>query len=150
MLFTEAQKQQFVTQGYLAVPNFWTPREVAAMRAELDRLKSEGMLRNVATEGDGKTTSQIKANLQLCPMYPHSTFFRAMPFAPKVAEAVQSLIGNPILLHLDQVFLKACQARRGEPTGIKIMRIFKSPIRSTEPRFGRRFTMRPLPTEHCA
>jgi ectoine hydroxylase-related dioxygenase (phytanoyl-CoA dioxygenase family) len=29
-----------------------------------------------------------------------------MPFAPKVAEAVSQLIGDPVLLHLDQVFLK--------------------------------------------
>jgi phytanoyl-CoA hydroxylase len=64
------------------------------------------MLRNVATDGDGKTHSGTKANLQLCPMWPHSAFFRAMPFAPKVAEAVSQLIGEPVLLHLDQVFLK--------------------------------------------
>ena len=76
------------------------------MRLELDRLKSEGKLRNVATDGDGKTHSTTKANLQLCPMWPHSRLFRAMPFAPKVAEAVEQLIGGPVLLHLDQVFLK--------------------------------------------
>jgi hypothetical protein len=29
-----------------------------------------------------------------------------MPFAPKAAEAVGDLIGGPLLLHLDQVFLK--------------------------------------------
>lgn len=106
MRFSEAQIQQFREQGYLAVPDFWTVREVEAMRAELDRLKSAGKLRNVATDGDGKTTSTAKVNLQLCPMYPHSTFFRAMPFAPKVAEAVGQLIGEPVVLHLDQVFLK--------------------------------------------
>ncbi|MBZ0292406.1 MAG: phytanoyl-CoA dioxygenase family protein [Anaerolineae bacterium] len=106
MRFSEAQIRQFCEQGYLAVPQFWTEREVAAMRAELERLKQEGKLRNVATDGDGKTTSSAKINLQLCPMYPHSTFFRAMPFAPKVAEAVGQLVGEPVVLHLDQVFLK--------------------------------------------
>ncbi len=106
MRFTDEQKAQFKAQGYIAVPNFWTSEEVAAMRAELDRLKEAGLLKNVATEGDGKTHSQVKANLQLCPMAPHSAFFRAMPFAAKVAEAVSELIGDPVLLHLDQVFLK--------------------------------------------
>ena len=106
MPFTDEQTEQFREQGYLAVPEFWTGREVAAMRAELERLKEAGKLRNVATDGDGKTHSQTKANLQLCPMWPHSDFFRAMPFAPKVAEAVGRLIGDPVLLHLDQVFLK--------------------------------------------
>src|SRR5262249_21142577 len=41
-------------------------------------------------------------------------FFRAMPFAPQVAEAVGQLIGDPVVLHLDQVFLKP--ARHGSGT----------------------------------
>jgi phytanoyl-CoA hydroxylase len=114
VLFTDNQVQQFREHGYLAVPVFWSEREVAAMQAELERLKRDGKLRNVATDGDGKTTSTTKANLQLCPMAPHSDLFRAMPFAPKVAEAVGQLIGDPVLLHLDQVFLKP--ARHGMGT----------------------------------
>jgi ectoine hydroxylase-related dioxygenase (phytanoyl-CoA dioxygenase family) len=106
MIFTDAQVQQFREQGYVAVPDFWGVREVAAMQAELERLKQVGLLRNVATDGDGKTHSRVKENLQLCPMYNKSEFFRAMPFAPKVAESVRQLIGDPVLLHLDQVFLK--------------------------------------------
>ena len=103
---TPAQVAHFQTEGWLAIPNFWTADEVHAMQNELGRLQSEGLLRNVATDGDGKTASAAKANLQLCPMWPHSNFFRAMPWAPKVAEAVEQLIGGPVLLHLDQVFLK--------------------------------------------
>jgi phytanoyl-CoA hydroxylase len=113
MRFTPEQIEQFRTEGYLAVPEFWTAEEISAMRRELDRLKEAGLLRNVATDGDGKTHSQTKANLQLCPMAPHSTFFRAMPFAPKVVEAVAQLIGDPVLLHLDQVFLKPGQHGAG-------------------------------------
>lgn len=104
--FTPQQIEQFRTEGWLAIPDFWSTDEIAAMRAELDRLKAEGALRNVATDGDGTTHSQTRANLQLCPIYPHSNFFRAMPWAPKVGEAVEQLIGGPVLLHLDQVFLK--------------------------------------------
>lgn len=114
MTFTPAQIAQFQTEGYLAVPHFWTPEEVAAMQGELERLKADGKLRNVATEGDGKTHSQTQANLQLCPMSPHSDLFRALPFAPKVIEAVRQLIGDPVVLHLDQVFLKP--ARHGAGT----------------------------------
>ena len=106
MHFTEAQIEHFQSEGWLAVPEFWTEPEVTAMRFELERLKANGKLRNVATDGDGKTHSITKANLQLCPMWPHSALFQAMPFAPKVAEAVEQLIGGPVLLHLDQVFLK--------------------------------------------
>ncbi len=76
------------------------------MRVELQRLQEAGLLQNVSTEGDGMTQSGTSANLQLCPMYPHCRFFRAMPFAEKVARAVGQLIGDPVILHLDQVFLK--------------------------------------------
>ncbi len=114
MRFTDEQIQQFRDDGYLAVPDFWNATEVAAMQAELERLKRDGLLHNVATEGDGATHSRVKENLQLCPMYDKSDFFRAMPFAPKVAAAVAQLIGDPVLLHLDQVFLKP--ARHGSGT----------------------------------
>ena len=106
MRFTAEQVEQFRTLGYVAVPDFWDAREVRAMQVELDNLKQRGLLRNVATAGDGVTPSQQSQNLQLCPMYNKSDFYRAMPFAPKVAEAVSELIGDPVLLHLDQVFLK--------------------------------------------
>ena len=113
MTFTPEQITQFRTEGYLAVPDFWTKEEVAAMQAELERLKANGKLHNVATEGDGTTHSQTKANLQLCPMSPHSDLFRALPFAPKVIEAVRELIGDPVVLHLDQVFLKPAKHGAG-------------------------------------
>jgi phytanoyl-CoA hydroxylase len=114
MKFSNEQVAHFREHGWLAVEGFWDKDEVLAMRAELERLKEAGKLHNVATEGDGQTRSQSKANLQLCPMAPHSPFFRAMPFAPKVVEAVSQLIGDPVLLHLDQVFLKP--ARHGAGT----------------------------------
>ena len=106
MELSKTQVAFFRTEGWLAVENFWSEVEVAAMRKELERLKSEGKLRNVATDGDGTTHSTTKINLQLCPMWPHSEFFKAMPFAPKVVEAIEALLGSPALLHLDQVFLK--------------------------------------------
>lgn len=106
MQFTPEQINQFKEQGYLAVPEFWNADEVRAMQLELKRLQDDGLLNNVATDGDGKTTSSSKANLQLCPMYHKTNFYRAMPFAPKVIEAIRQLIGDPFLLHLDQVFLK--------------------------------------------
>ena len=106
MQFTPEQIEAFHRDGYLAVEGFWDAAEVAAMQAELERLKAGGLLRNVATDGDGQTTSAQRLNLQLCPMSPHSRLFRAMPFAPKVVAAVEQLIGGPLHLQLDQVFLK--------------------------------------------
>jgi phytanoyl-CoA hydroxylase len=105
-MLTSAQLEQFREHGFVAVPNFFTDREVTSMQAEIERLKNDGRLRNVATEGDGATPSTNSVNLQLCPMYKDSDLFRALPFHPKVGSAVDSLIGDPIILHLDQIFLK--------------------------------------------
>lgn len=106
MIFTQEQIGQFREKGYVIVPKFFNQTEVEAMQAEIDRFKREGLLRNVTTEGDGKTKSADKLNLQLCPMSPHSALFKTLPFAPKVVEAIRELIGDPVILHLDQVFLK--------------------------------------------
>jgi phytanoyl-CoA hydroxylase len=103
---TAEQVRHFREHGYVAVPTFFDARETAAIRAEVERLQREGYLRNVATDGDGKTTSQTTHNLQLCPMYRQSPLFRALPFAEKVVGAVRDLLGDPLILHLDQVFLK--------------------------------------------
>jgi phytanoyl-CoA hydroxylase len=106
MSLTTDQVSRFRRDGYVAVPQFYSSREVRALQAEVQRLKREGKLRNVATEGDGKTSSGQQKNLQLCPMYSHSDLFRAVPFDPKVISAISTLIGDPFILHLDQVFLK--------------------------------------------
>jgi phytanoyl-CoA hydroxylase len=103
---TAEQVRHFREHGYVAVPTFFDARETAAIRAEVERLQREGYLRNVATDGDGKTTSRTIHNLQLCPMYRQSPLFRALPFAEKVVGAVRDLLGDPLILHLDQVFLK--------------------------------------------
>jgi ectoine hydroxylase-related dioxygenase (phytanoyl-CoA dioxygenase family) len=113
-MLTDAQVKQFKEHGYTAEPRFFTAREVAAMQAEVARFLCEGLLRNVATDGDGKTHSQVKQNLQLCPMVHKSDLFRALPFEPRVVEAVSQLLGDPVLLHLDQIFLKP--ARHGAGT----------------------------------
>ena len=98
-MFNKNEIDQFRSEGWVAKTEFWAKREVRAMRAELERLKAVGLLRNVATSSD-------KINLQLCPMFPHSRFYRAMPFADKAISAVRQLIGDPVILQLDQVFLK--------------------------------------------
>ncbi len=106
MKLSQQQVDTFRTNGCVAVPEFYSRQEVRAIQNDIERLKREGLLRNVATEGDGKTSSSKQKNLQLCPMYSHSTLFRALPFDPKVIEAISTLIGEPFILHLDQVFLK--------------------------------------------
>lgn len=106
MKLTSDQIAHFREHGYLAVGGFFTEEETRALQAETARLQRTGKLRNVATEGDGKTESKRAANLQVCPVYRHSDLIRALPFAQKVIDAVTALIGDEIILHLDQIFLK--------------------------------------------
>lgn len=106
MVLTSEELQHFNSFGYVARKAFFSTEETAAIQAEIDRLLRNGALRNVATDGDGKTPSAAQRNLQLCPMYRHSTFFRALPFHPGVVGAMSQLIGDPFILHLDQVFYK--------------------------------------------
>jgi phytanoyl-CoA hydroxylase len=114
MPLTDSGVRQFKELGYVAVPDFFSQREVLAIRVELDRLRHAGAFRNVSTDGDGKTKSTIKQNLQICPLFDKSDFFRALPFQQKVRETVPRLIGDPVVIHLDQVFLKP--ARHGSGT----------------------------------
>jgi phytanoyl-CoA hydroxylase len=106
MMFTHEQHAQFQKDGFFVHPHFFSANEVALLQAEILRLQTEGLLRNVATEGDGVTTSSTKKNLQLCPTFPHSPRFKALPFDEKVVDAISELIGDPVRLRLDQVFLK--------------------------------------------
>ena len=114
MRFSTRQIERFRGDGYLVVPAFYGADEVAALQAEVERFRREGLVRNVATDGDGTTHSTTKANLQLIPLFDKSDLVRALPFDAKVVEAVSQLIGDPFLLHLDQMFLKP--ARHGVGT----------------------------------
>ena len=108
------QINQFLTQGYLKVPEFFTPDELAVLQNEVQRFRDIGLLRNVATNGDGKTPTTDKVNLQLVPLQRHSHLFTVFPFADKVVKATSSLLGNPVVKILDQLFYKP--ARIGLPT----------------------------------
>ena len=110
---TQEKIKQFKAEGYCIVKNFFNERETQAIQAEVERLKRIGKLHNVATEGDGKTASTQKKNLQLCPAFQDSPLFRSLPFHPKVVSAVQTLIGDVVVLHLDQIFLKPAKDGAG-------------------------------------
>jgi ectoine hydroxylase-related dioxygenase (phytanoyl-CoA dioxygenase family) len=106
MKLSAEQLAQYRNDGYTTAPHFFNEKEVAAMQRELQRFKDEGLLRNIACEGDGKTESKSVANLQICPIAPKSELFRSLGFADKVVDTVRQLIGDPIVWQLDQIFLK--------------------------------------------
>jgi phytanoyl-CoA hydroxylase len=106
MRLTPAQLADYDRLGYATVPDFFDAAEIAVMRAELDRLVAAGLLRNVATEGDGRTISSTAQNLQICPLSGPSRVFRSLPFAAKVAGQFHQVLRAPCYLRLDQIFLK--------------------------------------------
>ncbi len=106
MALNTAQIDQFKTEGYTTLPDLFDAREIAALQAEIERFKRQGLGRNVATDGDGETHSTTKVNFQVIPLLDKSDLIRALPYEPKVLDAVSQLIGQPFVLHLDQMFLK--------------------------------------------
>ncbi|NRA37624.1 MAG: phytanoyl-CoA dioxygenase family protein [Planctomycetes bacterium] len=100
------QTQQFQQQGYCLAPDFFTAEDVAVMRHELQRLRDDGLVINKCTEADGKTQTNNLANLQICPLTPHSDVFRSLAFFSPVGDAIETLIKPPFVLQLDQIFVK--------------------------------------------
>ena len=86
-MLEQARIDEFKTTGYTLVPDFFDARELAALRTELRRFRREGLLRNVATAGDGVTPTSGAENLQLVPIAPVSELYRALPFAPSSPSA---------------------------------------------------------------
>lgn len=105
-MLCETQIAQFRADGYTTAPTLFDQREVAAMRAELERFKQEGLGRNVATAGDGVTHTDAEVNYQIIPLNTKSTLMRALPFAPQVVACISQLIGPAFVRQLDQIFLK--------------------------------------------
>jgi len=103
---TATEAAHWREHGWVAVPDFFSPAEIAVLRGELEALKQAGKLRNVATIGDGKTHSTSSFNLQICPVGPHSRPIRALAYAAKVRAAITTLLGETAIQHLDQIFLK--------------------------------------------
>jgi ectoine hydroxylase-related dioxygenase (phytanoyl-CoA dioxygenase family) len=110
---SQAQRDAYSRDGYFAIPHFFDAREVRAMVAELERFKREGLGRNVATDGDGKTHSRTRINFQIIPLNDKSALFRALPFADKVKSVVGQCIGEPFVRYLDQIFLKPGKSGAG-------------------------------------
>ncbi len=112
-ILPENRVQQFREQGFTFIETLFDERELNAMRVELQRFFKEGLIRNVVTDDDGKTHSESKFNWQICPITPHSDFYRSLPFHPKVVAVIRQLIGDPFVFYLDQIFFKPARSGRG-------------------------------------
>ena len=107
MSLSQAQVDQFLTEGYTTVPHFFNTEEVTAMQIEASRWIDGGMFRDVSTN------PEVRQNYQLIPLYPRSPLIKTLPFAPKVIDAVGNLIGHPVIKILDQSFYKPPRSGMG-------------------------------------
>lgn len=103
---TADQVAHFQREGWLAVPDYFSPGEVAALQHEVARLQRDGLLRNVATIADGKTPSHSAFNLQICPVTPASPLIAALKYRERTIASIRALVGDPVVFRLDQIFLK--------------------------------------------
>ncbi len=106
MALSEDQVGRWRRDGFVSVPDFFGALEVRALQAGVEELKAAGKFFNVATDGDGETHVDTKQNLQICPLSFHHRLFAAMPFHPKVRQAVAQLLGDSVYKFQDQAVLK--------------------------------------------
>lgn len=129
---TASQLERFARDGYVPVPGFFAPPEVAALQREVAALQAAGKLRNVHTIGDGKTHSRTAMNLQICPIGPaNSRLIAALPWRRGLGELLAALVGGDAVQHLDQLFLKP--ARTGVGTGWHTDNAY---FKAADPRYG--------------
>jgi len=109
-VFNEEETRSYLEDGFVIKSDFFNFDEVTLIKKETERLYSEGIFRNIATDEYGNK-SKSKKNFQLIPLYDQSKIFRSLPYQQKVIQAISELIGDPFVLRLDQIFLKP--ARNG-------------------------------------
>mgnify|MGYP001160943784 CR=1 FL=1 len=104
-IFTDSEILSYFNEGYIIRDNFFSDEEIYILQSETEKLFKAGKFKNVATKEDG-SESFSKKNLQLIPLFEHSRIFRSLPYQKKVIKAISELIGDPYILHTDQIFFK--------------------------------------------
>ena len=128
MPLSQAQLDEYNQQGFTIVPDLFSAADVAVMQEELARLQSEGLLRNVATAGDGTTPTDAEQNLQICPLSPKSEVFRSLLFTDQITDLLAKVYGDEPAYHrLDQIFLKPPLRPEQALAGTRTMLILPRP-----------------------
>ena len=89
---TDDHVNEFKTNGFTKIENFWSKEELGIIEDALETLFYKGKLKNIATENDGETHTLEDRNLQLCPLMPEHPVFDCLPFVSKVGKAISKLI----------------------------------------------------------
>lgn len=83
---TQVQIRQFVTDGYLILPNFFPPEKTGALNGEVDRLLASG-------QADYNYTGRKIFNLHESSSLANTDFFRA----PELLRLLSFLLGKPVV-----------------------------------------------------
>lgn len=124
-MLNKEQVQQFQTEGYVIVPEFFGWEEARLLREEMERLVQEDRGRNVMPSFTGKI------NYQITPLADKSDLFRELPNRSEIKPVIEQLIGAPALLWLDQIFLKPAQVGAGNTWHVDNVR-----FKATDPTRG--------------
>lgn len=124
-MLNKEQVQQFQTEGYVIVPEFFGWEEARLLREEMERLVQEDRGRNVMPPFTGKI------NYQITPLGDKSDLFRELPNRSGIKTVIEQLIGAPALLWLDQIFLKPAQVGAGNTWHVDNVR-----FKATDPARG--------------
>ncbi len=99
MKLTEAQRADFDTEGYLFLPEVFSPAEAALLRAEADRVYQLDR-EEVWRESSGTARTAFAAQT-------YNEAFRRLGRHPRLVDPVMQLLDGPVYLHQYKVNAKA-------------------------------------------
>jgi ectoine hydroxylase len=109
MVSTAAQRESFARDGYLVIPGLFSPEEMAALKADMVRLNTGGMV--AAANGRDKGAMMVEdANTPRLQFDIHTmgTRFDALSRHPRLAGLMQELMGTGLsILHSKLAFKAA-------------------------------------------
>jgi ectoine hydroxylase len=99
MMLTPAQLKEFDEQGYLILPNCFSEEEVAALRAESQRIYASDR-QEVWRETSGAPRTAFAAHT-------YNEAFRLLGAHPRLIRPVEQLFGEPVYMHQFKINAKA-------------------------------------------
>lgn len=107
---TETQLQSFERNGFLVLPNFFTPQQMEGFRQDLRIYQQDEHLLNqpnVITEADSGEIRSVFA------VHEMSARFDRLTRTPELLESVQQLMGSDVYIHQSRINFKPAFKGRG-------------------------------------
>lgn len=108
-MFTTPQLEEYRREGYVLYPEFLSPTEVAALRADLETIAAGNTLAShdktrMEMEPDQPPSGRLIRRLyEPCTHYPG---FRALSDSSKLLDCVEQLLGPDLIFHYSKINMK--------------------------------------------